>query len=125
MTSNKLTDHLVFKNLLIPNWFGQSMEVWVNLQNKLGEFYHETLIRDIVIKLLEIENSPEYWYEVSPWPHPDVDYLQQLCKVIDDNIPDDWPIEVRTFWLAWNLQHIRHLVMQYLKPVHLEKLQQQ
>ena len=97
----------------------------MNLSDKLGDFYHETIIRDVVEKLLETENSPEYWYEVTPWPYPDVHYLRTLCKVIDDNVPEDCPLELRTFWFAWNLQHIRHLVMQYLKPVYLEKLQQQ
>jgi hypothetical protein len=125
MTSNKLTDHLIFKNLLIPTWFGKSIEEWTSLQDKLGEFYNETLIRDIVEKLLEIENSPEYWYEVTPWPHPDTGYFRKLCTVIDDHCPPDWSIEIRMFWFAWNLQHIRHLVIQYLRPVYLEKLQQQ
>jgi hypothetical protein len=125
MTNNKLTDRLVFKSLLIPKWFGIEGEGVVLLMGAMCEFLEKTLVPEVVQKLLLEENDPDYWIKAETWPYPEIPYYKRICTLIDTNVPEDWPLEIRTFWFAWMMQQIRWQTMNLLHPVYKHNTQKQ
>lgn len=123
--SNKLTDNLTIKTMIMPGWFGLTREEVIPVQDGVWEFIVSTLIPDIVCKLLDEEPSPDYWYSADVWPYPDTDYLKAMCSAIDHYAPEEWPLHVRTYYFAWLLQHVRMEAMRLLVPIYEERLKQQ
>lgn len=123
--SNKLLDRLSFKSLVIPSWFGASVEDWVSLQDIFGDFFAETLVPQVVQKLLDIENSPDYWVNCKVWPYPDSSYFKEICAILDTKAPEYWGLEVRMFWFAYMIQHLRMATHSLLYEVYRINLQKQ
>lgn len=121
--SNQLKDRLNFKSLLIPSWFGIRSEDWIRVMDSIEKVICETMAKEVIQKLLEIENSPEYWMDCVSWPHPDQKYLKGLAYLIDLEAPEDWPIEMKTFVFAYTLQQMRMIAPKLLMEVY--KINQQ
>lgn len=123
--SNRLQDNLSFKSLLIPSWFGLNVEDWAPMEDIFEEFFSTTIIPGVVQKLLDTENSPQYWMESKAWPYPDKHYLQSMCDLIDEHVADNWPIAARIFLFTWCLQHLRQAAHSLLWEVYNHNLQKQ
>lgn len=112
MQSNQLLDRLDLKTMLFYTWFGCTSTDWDTLARGIDDFLTDSRIADEMKKLLSIENSPQYWIESNAWPHPNQELITKLSSIIDFYAPDDWPIEVKTFCLAWSIQSLRFNMLQ-------------
>lgn len=123
--SDRLQGYLNFKSLMMPHWFDVEVEDWTMLGKVLEDFLQETFIAEVVQKLLDIENDPRYWIEAATWPHPDAKYLTGIVKLIDMQAPPHWDVNVKMFWFAWILQHMRRVACPLLQQVYEINLQKQ